>query len=351
MSSSAGVVRRGIAPIKQRKKLLRYVARRIFFGVLTLWVVSIVVFGTTQAIPGNAARAQLGRMSADAAALHQLEHRLGLDRPVVQQYWSWFTGVLHGDFGVSLAASQGLTTATGSGAPLKVTTYLGPLLANSMFLVAIASVIVFPISILVGAYSAYRRDKLLDHTLSFTCLGLSALPEFVIALAVILILSTAVFHLFPAVSLIDQSTPVWDQLSKVVLPVLTLIIWEFPYMVRLVRSTMIEVLESDYVEMARLKGVRERKIVLHHALPNAIVPIVQVIAIQIAFMIGSIVVIEYIFGFPGVGQAMVSAVSNSDLPVVQAAALFIAAAYVLLNLLADIWTILISPRLRTSYTG
>jgi peptide/nickel transport system permease protein len=350
MRTLSAAARPVIEPFR-RRKLLRFVMRRVLLGLLTLWVVSVVIFGTTQAIPGDAARAQLGRMAGDAAALHKLQHQLGLDQPVVEQYWHWFTGALHGDLGVSLSTGQALTTATGSGEPLKVTSYLGSRVVNSLFLVGVASAIVFPLSILMGAYSAYRRDGLLDHIVSFICLVLSALPEFVVVLAVVLILSTAVFHLFPAVALIDAGTPVWDQMDKVILPILALVIWEFPYVVRLMRATMIDVLDSDYVEMAHLKGLNDRKVVVRHALPNAIVPIIQVIAIQIAFLIGSIVVVEFIFGFPGIGQALVNAVTQSDLPVVQAVALFIAGAYVLLNLVADVLTILISPRLRTQYTS
>jgi peptide/nickel transport system permease protein len=170
----------------------------------------------------------------------------------------------------------------------------------------------------------------------------------VIALTLVLLLSTTVFQVLPAVSLIDPNVPVWQQLDLLVLPVLALVIYEAPYVSRIVRASMIEVLESDYVEMARLKGLSERKVVVRHALPNAIVPTIQVIAVQFAVLAGGIVVIEFIFGFPGIGLALVDAVMNRDIPVIQAVTLLIAAIYVVVNMLADIATVLLSPRLRTS---
>jgi peptide/nickel transport system permease protein len=317
-------------------KLARFILLRIVLGLLTLLLVSVVVFAATQALPGDAARAILGK-SATPETLKVLREQLHLNRPVVSQYWGWLSGVLTGDLGTSLTTQ----------AP--VSKLLGDRVVNSAFLVGVASLIIFPVSIFIGALSAYKRDKLFDHAMALVTLGLAALPEFVIALTLVLLLSTTVFHLLPALAFIDPGVPVWLQLKKLVLPVLVLIIWEAPYVSRIMRASMIEILESDYVEMARLKGLPERRVVAWHALPAAIVPTIQVIAVQIAFLAGGLVIVEFIFGFPGIGQALVNAVADRDLPTVQAVSLLMAAVYVVLNLLADIATILVSPRLRTSF--
>lgn len=337
-------------------RLARFIVRRLILGLLTLILISIVVFAGTQALPGDAARAVLGK-TATPENLKFVRKELHLDRPLMSQYWSWLSGVVRGDLGRSLSSQEfapesgGDDTVQPFGAParaLPVSTLISDRVRNSAFLVGAAILIAFPLSIAIGARAAYRRDKLFDHVTSFVSLGLAALPEFVIALSLVLVLSTGAFHLLPAVSLVDPSLPVWRQTSKVALPALVLIIWELPYLTRLVRASMIEVLESDYVEMARLKGLPEWKVVSRHALPNAAVPVIHVMALQIALLAGGIVVVEFVFGFPGIGQALVEAVTNRDLPVVQAVSLLIAGIYVVVNLLADVATILLSPRLRTS---
>jgi peptide/nickel transport system permease protein len=317
------------------RKVARFILQRIALGVLTLFLVSVVVFGATQALPGDAARAILGR-DAPPERLEVVREQLDLDHPLVNQYWRWVSRVLIGDLGTSLSSQE------------PVSELLGERVANSAFLVGLAALIAFPTSILLGAFSAYRRDKLFDHVNSFISVTLAALPDFVIALTLVLLLSTTVFHILPAVSLIEPEVPIWRQLEQLVLPVLALVIYEAPYVSRIMRASMIEVLESDYVEMARLKGLPEWRVVVGHALPNAIIPTIQVIAVQLAVLVGGIVAIEFVFGFPGIGQALVDAVSNRDVPVIQALVLLIAGAYVVVNMLADIATILLSPRLRTS---
>jgi peptide/nickel transport system permease protein len=192
------------------------------------------------------------------------------------------------------------------------------------------------------------RDGFVDHALSTITLVLAAVPEFVIGIALIVLLATNVMHLLPAVAMLDDSVPLWRQLGQTILPVLTLNLAVIPYMSRIMRASMIEVMESEYIQMARLKGMPPGRVILRHALPNAIVPFVQVTALQLAWLAGGIVVVEVVFHYPGIGQALVDAVSNRDLPVVQALTLLVGAVYVLLNLLADIATILLTPRLRTS---
>jgi len=295
-----------------------------------------VVFGATQLLTGDAARAILGR-DVTPERLAAVRQQLHLNGPIVSQYWHWISGVLTGNLGTSISAQQ------------PVSTVLGSRIANSGVLVGLAALIAFPLSVLVGAAAGYWRDTIVDHVNSIVSVVVAALPDFVIAITLVLVFSTNVFHVLPAVSLIDSGIPIWHQLKQLVLPVLALVLYEAPYVSRIMRASTIEVLESDYIEMARLKGLPEWKVVARHALPNAIVPTIQVIAVQLAVLVGGVVAIEFVFAFPGIGQELVSAVANRDVPVVQAIALLIAAGYVVVNLMADALTILISPRLRTSF--
>jgi len=315
--------------------LLKLILRRLGLGVLTLFLVSLVVFGATQALPGDPAKAILGKQSADKAMYQALRRQLNLDRPVYVQYESWLKGVVTGHMGTSLASG---TT---------VTSLIGQKVANSFALVLLAALISIPISLLIGSLSALWRDSVFDLTASVGSLALAALPEFVIAMLLILLFATAVTHVLPAVSRIPPGSTPWAQWDMLILPVLTLVLAVAPYISRILRASMIEVLESDYVQMARLKGMPERTVLQRHALPNAIIPAIQVSALQLAWLAGGVVVVEYVFNYPGIGSAFIDAVNNRDLPVVQAIALLIAAVYVCANLLADILTILVSPRLRT----
>jgi peptide/nickel transport system permease protein len=312
-----------------------FIVRRILLGLLTLFVVSLIVFGATQALPGDPAQAILGR-EATPEKLEVVREQLNLNRPVTEQYTEWLSGIVTGDLGVSLANQR------------PVGEFLSDRIVNSAFLVLLAALISIPLSLLIGSLSAMRRDRPLDTITSIVTLALAALPEFVIGVALILLLSTTVLQIFPAVSLVSPGTPVWEELDVVILPALTLVLAVSPYISRIMRGSMIEVLESDYVEMARLKGLRERVVIVRHALPNAVIPAIQVTALQLAYLAGGIVVVEFVFSFPGIGAALVDAVSNRDLPIIQALTMLIAAVYVGLNLLADILTILISPRLRTA---
>ena len=311
-----------------------FIVRRVLLGVLVLFVVSVVVFAATQALPGDPALAILGR-SATPQSLAALRRQLHLDQPVLSQYWTWIVGLLHGNLGQSLAAQE------------PVTTLLGPKLVNSGVLVLISAVVSIPLSIAIGSWAALKREKLFDTVSSNLLLVLAALPEFVVAVVLVILLATTVFHVFPAVSTIPPGSRPWDNPAALVLPCLTLVIAVAPYVGRIMRASMIEVLESDYVEMARLKGLPERTVLIRHALPNALGPVFQVIALNLAYLAGGIIVIEYVFNYSGIGGAVQEAVLNHDLPVVQALAMLIAALYVVLNLMADIATILVTPRLRT----
>jgi peptide/nickel transport system permease protein len=311
-----------------------FVLRRVLLGILVLVLVSVVVFLATQALPGDPARAILGR-SATPQALAALRKQLHLDRPMLDQYSTWVTGLLHGNLGTSLAAHE------------PVTTLLGAKLVNSAVLVAIAGAVSIPVSIAIGSLAALKCEKIFDATSSILLLALAALPEFVVAVVLVMLFATTVLHVFPAVSTVAPGSRPWDDWVALVLPVLTLVIAVAPYVARIMRASMIEVLQSDYVEMARLKGLPERIVLIRHALPNALGPVFQVIALNLAYLAGGIIVVEYVFNYAGIGSAIQDAVVYHDMPVVQALALLIAAVYVVLNLLADVATILVTPRLRT----
>ena len=310
-----------------------FILRRLVLGIVVLVLVSIVVFAATQAL-GDPARAILGR-SATPASLAALRQQLHLNQPVVAQYLTWAGGLLHGDAGNSLAAQE------------PVTKLIGDRIVNSAILVLCAGLISIPLSIAIGSYAALRRDKTFDVATSLSTLVFAALPEFVVGVSLVVIFATTVLHVLPAVSLIPPGGRPWDNPVGLVLPTLTLVLAVTPYVARIMRASMIEVLESDYVEMARLKGLPERVVITRHALPNALGPTFQVIALNLAYLAGGIIVVEYVFNYAGIGGALRDAVSNHDLPVIQALAMLIAGLYVVLNLLADIATIMVTPKLRT----
>jgi len=312
-----------------------FVLRRLLLGLLVLFLVSVVVFAATQALPGDPARSILGR-TATPASLKALRDQLGLGGSVLSQYRDWIGGLLHADAGNSLAAQE------------PVSDLLGDKVVNSGFLVFCAGLISIPLSVAIGAYAALRRDRTFDVTSSLTTLVFASLPEFVVGISLVVIFATTIFPGFlPAITIIPPGTRPWDNMEGMILPTVTLILAVTPYVVRIMRASMIEVLESDYVEMARLKGLPERTVIVRHALPNALGPTFQVIAINLAYLAGGVIVVEYVFNYAGIGSALRDAVATQDLPVVQALAMLIAALYVILNMLADIATIMVTPRLRT----
>ena len=315
--------------------LLKLILIRIGLGVLTLFLVSVVVFAATQALPGDTARAILGRDAVNTARYDALREQLGLNRPLVAQYAGWLGNVLSGNLGDSLVQDK------------PVTELISRRVANTFILVFVAALLSVPISLLLGSLTALRRDSKFDVAVSIGSLSLAALPEFVIGIILILLFATQVFKWMPSVSNVNPDAPIYQQLNMFVLPAVTLTLAVAPYITRILRASTIEVLESEYVMMARLKGLPERLVLNRHALPNALAPALQVTALNLAWLAGGVVVVEYLFAFPGIGSALVDAVANRDMPVVQAITLIIAAVYVVANLTADILTILVSPRLRT----
>jgi peptide/nickel transport system permease protein len=314
-----------------------WILRRLGLGLVVLFVVSVVVFAATQALPSDPARAILGR-EATPQLLGELRQQLGLDRPIVEQYGDWLGGVMTGDFGTSLASRE------------PVTALMSDRVVNSLWLLTIVALIAVPLAIFLGTVGAIRRDGWLDRGTLLVSLALTALPEFVIGMLLVILLATTVFQVFPAVSLIPPGESPLGHIDQLVLPVLTLVLVVVPYLYRLVRASMIDVLESEYVAMARLKGMPEHIVTLRHALPNALVAMIQGSALTMVYLLGGIVVIDFLFQYPGLGSLLTDAVENRDMPVIQAVTLTFATGAVLFNLAADILTVYLTPKLRTGAT-
>ena len=313
--------------------LLNLISRRLGLGLGTLVVVSVIIFWATEVLPGNAAYAILGH-SATPARLHALELQMGLDKGIYAQYWSWASGLFTGKLGTSLANGD------------SVWSIVGPRLVDSAALVVLAGAIGTFLGIILGAYAALRKDKVFDHVFSVFALAVTSLPEFVVGIILIILFATVVWHVMPAVSLLPPGTYPWNQPREMVLPVATLVLVIVPYLYRMMRGAMIEALESDYVEMARLKGLPQWRVVLVHALPNAIAPTVQVIGLNFLYLAGGIVIVENVFNYPGIGTGLVNAVSNRDVPTIQFIVILLAAFYVFMNILTDVIALLASPRRR-----
>ncbi|MDE1180832.1 ABC transporter permease [Paraburkholderia sp.] len=304
--------------------------RRLGATALALLVVSLCVFTATQVLPGDAAQAILGR-DATPERLAALRMQLHLDGSPLSQYGAWLWHAVHADFGVSL--SNGMA----------VNLMLGERVGNSLLLMGASISIGVPLALITGAASGYWRDSAFDHAATIVTLVLSALPEVVLAMGLIILLATGLFPLFPATA---TMRPVTAYPLQLVLPALTLGLAIVPYIVRMVRAAMIEVMDSDYVAYARLTGLPERTVVFRHGLVNMLGAVAQVLALQLAYLAGGVVMVEYVFGYPGIGSAMIDAVNNRDLPVVQAIALLIAIVYIVVNLIADSLTLLANPRVR-----
>jgi peptide/nickel transport system permease protein len=316
----------------------RMIWTRLALGVVTLFLVSILIFAATQLLPGNAATAVLGH-NASASAVRTLTLRLGLNKPAVTQYADWLSGVLRGRLGTSLANGQG------------VWTLVGPRLLNSLILVLLAGIIGALLGVGLGMFAAIRRDKPADHVLSVSTLAVTSLPEFVVAIFLVIIFSTVLLHILPGVSPLESNTGAikpWQDPKELVLPVAALVIVIVPYIFRMMRAATIEALESDYVEMARLTGLSPARVLLRHALPNAIAPVIQVIGLNLLYLAGGIVLVEFVFDYPGIGQGLVNAVADRDIPQIQFIVLVLAAFYIAVNILTDVAALLSTPRRRVA---
>jgi peptide/nickel transport system permease protein len=308
----------------------RMIGQRLLLGLLTVFVISVVIFGATEFLPGDLARELLGK-SATEETLAALREQLGLTTPAPIRYWHWLTGALQGDFGASLATGR------------PIAELIGPRLGNTLFLALYAAALAVPLALLLGILAALWRNTLFDRVSNALALTWISFPEFFIAYILILWLAQSGY--FPSMVRITDATALPDRLYVTFLPALTLTLVVTAHMTRMTRATIINLLASPYIEMARLKGMSPLRVILWHAIPNALAPIINVVALNLAYLITGVVVVEVVFVYPGLGQLMVDAVANRDIAVVQAIALIFASAYVLLNLLADVLSTVTNPRL------
>lgn len=321
------------------------ILKRLGLGLLTLLVVSLVIFCAVEMLPGDFAEAILGQ-GATPEAVEAIRLQLGLDKPMVSRYLSWLGGAMTGDFGISFAQLNFLEF--GGNAAGNVTTVadqIKPRFFNTLFLALVAAAIAVPLSLLIGILAALYRNSIFDRIANVATLTSISSPEFFVAY--ILILFLAVLNpILPSLSNIYTTMTFGERLISTLLPALVLTLVVTAHMMRMTRAAIINLLASPYIEMARLKGLSPLRVILFHALPNALAPIINVIALNLAYLITGVVVVEVVFVYPGVGQLFVDSVKIRDIPLVQACCLIFAAAYILLNLLADVMSILSNPRLR-----
>jgi peptide/nickel transport system permease protein len=320
--------------------VLMFVLRRVLVAIPTLLVVTILVFVVCQLLPGDIVASILGR-NADPAAVADMTARLGLDRPPAQRYLEWLAGMVQGDFGTS--ATGILSGRTGD----TVLNLVLPKLGNSLVLAGLALVALVPLSLVVGVVAAMSRRRSVDKALSYSAITLIAFPDFLVATILILVFAVLLGWL-PAVSFVIPGDSVWTDPTILILPALTLLAASFAQMMRMVRAGVLDVSNAGYVETARLYGLRPRRIVLQYILRNTLAPTVQVLALTMQWLIGGIILIEAVFGYPGIGNALVTAVSARDIPLVQGVVVIIAAAYILINIVADVAVTFLVPKLRTT---
>lgn len=314
-------------------------ARRLGLAALTLWLVSVLVFLATAAL-GDPVRAILGRdYESNPGRVAQLEEQLNADAGLVTRYLDWLGGLLTGDAGTSLANQQ------------PVWGQISANVVNTLVLVLLAAAVMIPLAFGIAMISAHYRRRRPDTVIQTVLLALAGVPEFVTGILLVALFSTSVLNIFPAVTIASSGGRPWDSPEGMVLPVATLVLAVTPYVSRIVRATLLEVLDSDYVELARLKGIPESVVMRRHALLNAIVPGIQVIALQLAWLAGGVVLVETLFSYPGVGRQLVDSVRNHDVPMVQALSMIIAGVYIVVNLVADVLSILLTPRARTAISS
>ncbi len=309
------------------------VIKRILLGFITLFIVSLITFVGVEILPGDACTTYLER-EAYGAALEACYERLGLNVPAYERYISWAFGVLQGDFGYSLSGD------------MKINDVLGPRVKNSMVLASASILIGIPIALLLGIITALWRDKMPDIIISTIAIFSMTIPEFVSATLLILIVAIWLEWL-PGIVIVPTGVSVYELLPNIILPVIAISMIMTAHMARMVRSSVIQVMASDYVQMAILKGVPYWKMVFKHVLPNALLPAINVVALTIAWLLGGVVVTEVVFNYPGLGRLVIESISNRDLPVVQALAIILASIYVSINLIADLMTLMLNPRLKS----
>ena len=323
------------------------VLQRFGLGLLTLFVVSLLIFVSVNMLPGDFAQAILGQ-GATPEAVEAIREDLGLNKPAFTRYTDWLFGILSGDFGTSFAQANFSAFAgedASKGGIGSVAAQLAPRFKNTLFLAGVAAAISVPMSLMLGILAALFRNSAFDRAVNIATLSSISSPEFFVAY--ILILFLAVLNpVFPSLSNIYADLTFGERLTRTMLPALTLTLVVTAHMMRMTRAAIINLLASPYIEMARLKGINPLRVIVSHALPNALAPIINVIALNLAYLVTGVVVVEVVFVYPGIGQLFVDSVKIRDIPVVQACCLIFASAYILLNLMADIFSILSNPRLR-----
>ncbi len=312
--------------------ILKLVAQRLALGILLLFAASILIFGGTMMLPGDVAQQILGQ-SATPQALENLRADLGLNEPPVSRYFSWLGGILQGDLGTALTNGRDIAES------------LSGRLKNTLFLAFWAAVISVPLAIFLGLLAVRYKDRWPDKLISGVTLTTISIPEFMIGYVLIYWISIQLGW-FSSVAIINDSMSLGQKLNAIAIPVMVLTLVVLAHMMRMTRAAILNVMQSAYIETAELKGMGMLKIISKHAFPNAIAPIVNVVMINLAYLVVGVVVVEVVFAYPGMGQYLVDHVTKRDVPVVQACGLIFAAVYICLNLIADIVSILANPRLR-----
>jgi len=312
--------------------ILKLVIQRLALGLLLLLAASVLIFVGTQILPGDVAQAVLGQ-NATPEALANMRASLGLDQPAYARYFSWLFSALHGDLGHALSNGRDIAES------------ISGRMRNTLFLASVAAAISVPLAIFLGLLAVRYRDRWPDRLISAITLASISLPEFLLGYVVMYFLSVKLGW-FPSVSNINSGMTFWQKLNAVALPATVLTLVVLAHMMRMTRAAILNVMQSAYIETAELKGLRRFTIIARHAMPNAIAPIVNVVMINLAYLVVGVVVIEVVFVYPGMGQYLVDHVSKRDVPVVQACGLIFAAVYILLNMTADIIAIVSNPRLR-----
>lgn len=311
--------------------------QRIALGLLLLLAVSVLIFAGTQLLPGDVAQAILGQ-SATPQALANLREQLGLNDPAHVRYFRWLGGVLQGDLGKALSNGQDIASA------------MGGRLWNTMFLAFWAAVISVPLAIILGLIAVRYQGRWPDKVISAVTLSTISLPEFVVGYIAMFLLAVK-YRVFTSVSMVYDGMSFGDRIHAIALPVLVLVLVVLAHMMRMTRAAILNVMQSAYVETAELKGLRPFTIIARHAFPNAIAPIVNVVMLNLAYLVVGVVVVEVVFVYPGMGQFLVDHVAKRDIPVVQACGVFFALAFIGLNLVSDVLAVLVNPRLRRRTGG
>ena len=312
--------------------LTQLVIRRLAFGVITLLVITILISLALEALPGDFAEQRLGQ-SATPETVAAIRDQLGLNKPVYVRYVQWLGNFLQGDMGVSLGNNR------------PVSELLASRLGNTLFLAVASAIVAVPLALFLGLLAALYRETLLDKMISTTTLAAISLPEFFIGYMLVALFAVN-WQIFPAISNISDSMNFGEKVYASLLPIATLTLVIVAHMMRMTRAAIINLMQSPFIEMANLKGLKRYRIIVHHALPNALSPIINVIVLNLAYLVVGVVVVEVVFVFPGLGLLMVDAVTSRDLPIVQACILIFGATYITLNMLADILAIVCNPRMR-----